>query len=245
MIARVKSNITNVLRISPGQQRVLASYAGLLVLGLLSRGIFTTRMLYHWDLVNFAYALTDFDVAKAQPHIPGYILYVALLRVVNIFFNDPQASMVLVSVIASALAIVQLFRVGSLLFNRRAGLWAGLFLASSPLFWFYGEIALPHALDALFILVTIELLLRINRGEDYLSILTAIWLGIVGGFRPQTEFFLLPLAIYASRRTALRTRVYAALTLFITNLAWLVPMIVVTGSLQSYWDDISRLLHFL
>jgi hypothetical protein len=144
--------------------------------------------------------------------------------------------MVVISILASALAIVQLYRTGKMMFGWRAGIWAALFLASSPLFWFYGEIALPHALDTLLILISIELLYRLDKGEAQIVIFTAIWLGIVGGFRPQTEVFLMPLALYACRRIGRTSRIYAILALVIANLVWLIPLLLATGGLQAYWE---------
>jgi len=58
-------------------------------LTLLSRWPYRARMLYNWDAVQFALALKEYDVAKHQPHQPGYILYVGLGRLLNSFLHDP------------------------------------------------------------------------------------------------------------------------------------------------------------
>ncbi len=208
---------------------------GLLLVGLISRWIFMSRVLYHWDSVNFAFSLDTFDVAAGQPHIPGYILYVFFMRGVNLFFKDPQLSMVIVSVIASAFAVVQLYRLGTLILNKQAGFLAALFLASSPLFWFYGEIALPHALDALMILISIEILFRLDQGNTSLAIFAAVWLGIVGGFRPQTEVFMMPLAIFAGRKLGWKRLLSLTGILIITNLTWFIPLLISAGGLLAYW----------
>jgi len=126
---------------------------GLFLLTVLSRIPFRSRILYHWDSVNLAFAMQKLDVAAEQPQPPGYILYVWLARLVDALLHDPQTSMVLLSILASGLAVVALYRLGRALFDERTGLAAALFLASSPLFWFYGEIALPHTVDALFVIL--------------------------------------------------------------------------------------------
>ena len=79
----------------------------LFVLTLLSRVPFRSQILYHWDSVNFAYAMREFSVAKEQPHPPGYIVYVWLCRVVNLLFHDTQVTMVWISIVASALAVAR------------------------------------------------------------------------------------------------------------------------------------------
>src|SRR3972149_598098 len=61
-------------------------------LTLLSRWPYRARMLYNWDAVQFALALKEYDVAKHQPHPPGYILYVGLGRLLNSFLHAPTLS---------------------------------------------------------------------------------------------------------------------------------------------------------
>ena len=43
---------------------------------VISRVPFRSHVLYHWDSVNFAYAMRRFDVIAEQPQPPGYIAYV-------------------------------------------------------------------------------------------------------------------------------------------------------------------------
>ena len=58
---------------------------------VLSRLPYRARMLHNWDAVQFALALHEYDVVKHQPHPPGYILYVALGRVVHAWIGDAAA----------------------------------------------------------------------------------------------------------------------------------------------------------
>ncbi len=212
----------------------------LFLLGLLTRLPFAGEILYHWDAVNFAKALERFDVWAGQPHVPGYILYVALTKIVHLFLPDAQATLVAVSMVASALAIVFLYFLGRDIYNRRTGLIAALFLAASPLFWFYGEIALPHTLDALVVILLVWLLYRILHGEFNLVIPAAIGLGIAGGLRPQTQVFLLPLAIYVGWQVGLRRAFYAGITLTIVNLAWFMPLVWSTGGIGMYFHIMGK-----
>jgi hypothetical protein len=74
----------------------------------LSRLPFVGEVLYHWDSLNFAFSLERFDVAASQPHVPGYLLYVGLIRLVNLAFDNPQRTMVAISIAASGLAVAAL-----------------------------------------------------------------------------------------------------------------------------------------
>ncbi len=65
----------------------------LLLITILSRIPFRSQVLYHWDSVNFAFAMQRFDVAAEQPQPPGYIAYVWLCRLVDLLFHDLQVTM--------------------------------------------------------------------------------------------------------------------------------------------------------
>src|SRR5512145_2419655 len=86
-----------------GRRLDLALATALSVITILSRLPYRARMLYDWDAVQFALALREFDVAKHQPHPPGYILYVALGRLVNAWVGEPTATYVLLAVVFSGL----------------------------------------------------------------------------------------------------------------------------------------------
>jgi len=208
--------------------------AGLLALTLLSRIPFRSQILYHWDSVNFAYAMREFSVAKEQPHLPGYIVYVWLCRLVNLLLGDAQTTMVWISITASALAVAALFCLGRAMFNRQTGLVAALSLASSPLFWFYGEIALPHTLDTLLVIVSVWWLYETMQG-DYRYLYPAIAImAIAGGIRQQTMIFLAPLLLFALRRAGWKRFLSAGALGVVICLAWFIPLTALSDGVSNY-----------
>ncbi|MDY7076538.1 MAG: glycosyltransferase family 39 protein [Chloroflexota bacterium] len=207
---------------------------GLFVFTLLSRVPFRSQILYHWDAVNFAYGMREFRVAKEQPQPPGYILYVWLCRLVDLLFGDAQTTMVWISIVASALAAVALFYLGRSMFGRRAGLVAALLLATSPLFWFYGEIALPHTLDTLLVIVSVWWLYETMQGDHrYLYPAIAI-MAIAGGVRQQTLVFLAPLLLFALRRVGWKRFLTAGMLGAVICLAWFVPLMTLSDGFANY-----------
>ena len=70
---------------------------------------FKSKVLYCWDSVQFALATEKFDVSLYQPHPPGYILYVALAKVLNLLTSNPNLSLILINIIFSGLTVVCLF----------------------------------------------------------------------------------------------------------------------------------------
>lgn len=207
---------------------------GLFLTGLLTRLPFSEQILYHWDSINFALGLRHFDVAAGQPHVPGYILYVFLGQIVNRLIQNEQATLVGLSLLSSGLAPAALYLLGRQVFDRRTGLAAALFLASSPLFWFYGEIALPHTLDTFIVIVIVWLLYRLIQGENGLAVPAALLLAIGGGLRPQTQLFLMPLALLAVLFMDWRSRFAALATMTVVDLAWFIPLMTLSGGIQQY-----------
>lgn len=216
------------------ESRDLLAAALLGLATMIARLPFAGRVLYHWDSINFAYSLQHFDVARGQPHVPGYPLYVLLARGVNLVLPDPQQALVAISIVGSGLAVAALHLLGARLFGRAVGLGAALLLAASPLFWFYGEIALPHALDTFVVVLAVWLLWRVIAGEPRLLLVAAVWLGIAGGLRPQTQLFLLPLAAFAGWRAGWRRSLVALATLALVDLSWFVPLVQLNGGLARY-----------
>jgi len=213
--------------------------AALFLVGFLSRLPFTSRILYHWDSVNFALSLYHFDVAADQPQVPGYILYVLLGRLVNALVGDPQAALVGISLVSSGLAVAAFYLLGRTVFSRETGLIAALFLASSPLFWFYGEIALPHSLDTLAVILVTWMLYRVMRGETRFALPASVALAIAGGLRPQTQVFLMPLALFVAWQLGWRRALPAVVTMGFVDLFWFVPLVESAGGLFRYFEIFS------
>jgi len=209
---------------------------GLFLLGILTRVPFRSRFLYHWDSVNFALGMEHFDVYLHQPHPPGYFLYVMLGRLVYRLVGEANASLVWISVVAAGLAAALMFSLGRSLWNRQMGILAALLLLSSPLFWFHGEVALSYMVEAVFVVLVALLCCRHLTGSDDRIWLSAIVLGLAGGFRQNTMLFLLPLWAVTVYRFRWRKVIVAIGALALTCLAWLLPMMSLTGGVLRYWE---------
>ncbi len=212
---------------------------GLFALAIITRIPFQSQYLYHWDSVNMAFGILDYNVQAGAPQFPGYIVYIVIAQIVNAVFNDPQRTMLFISVLSSGLAAAAIFYLGKDMFNPVTGIIASLFLISSPLFWFYGEIALPHALDLFAITYSAWLLYRIMTGHTRWLWWTVVFLALVGGFRQQDLLFLAPVIIFATYRVGL-VRIIGALVLgALITAAWFIPLMALTGGIRAYLDGSS------
>jgi 4-amino-4-deoxy-L-arabinose transferase-like glycosyltransferase len=219
-----------------GRDTLLA--VGLFLLGILTRIPFHSQVLYHWDSVNFALGMEHFDVHAHQPHPPGYMLYVMLGRLVNLLIGDANASLVWISTVAAGLAVVVIFFLGRSLWDRRSGIVASLLLLSSPLFWFHGEVALSYMAEAVLVSLVALLCYRHLTGEDDRVWLSALVLGVAGGFRQNTMVFLLPLWAVAAWRFRWRTAAVGLIVLALSCAAWLLPMMAFTGGATRYLEAV-------
>jgi len=222
--------------------RVLARHADLAAASLLalvtlaSRWPYRARMLYNWDAVQFALALREFDVAKHQPHPPGYLLYVGLGRLVNATLGDPSQAYVALAMLFSAGTTFVVYRLARALYDRVTALAAASLLAVSPLFWFYGSVGLTYAGEAFGASLVALLALGALRGRASALYWGALVLGLVGGLRLSVLVLLFPLwlgAAIAGIRSLRRVTVACGI-LAAAVLAWFLPLVWLSGGLGTY-----------
>ena len=213
---------------------------GLGALTLLSRWPYRARMLYNWDAVQFALALREFDVAKHQPHPPGYLLYVGLGRLLNIPLADPNLAYVAVAMLFSAATTVTVYWLARALYDRATAASAAALLAVSPLFWFYGSVGLTYAGEAFGASLVAAFAYGALRGDARYLYGGALALGLVGGIRPSVLVLLFPLCvgcavlgIHGGIRGAWRLALAAALMLGAV-LSWFLPLVWLSGGLTAY-----------
>ncbi|HEY8477960.1 MAG TPA: glycosyltransferase family 39 protein [Chloroflexota bacterium] len=207
----------------------------LVALTLASRLPFLSRELYAFDSVNYALALRDFySVAFHQPHPPGYPLYVAAAKLLDLGLHDPNLSLVLLSVVASLGGVLALYALGVGLLGRRGGLVAALLLLFSPGFWGYSLVAYPYtALGFLMVLVP-AMLAQVWKGDRGRIVPAGLLLGLGGGVRWDVVAFLAPLWAVSAVFAGLRRWLVASTLLVVGVVAWAVPMVLFSGGWETY-----------
>jgi hypothetical protein len=236
---RVPARVGARLRALSARSEPFADHAIALTLALitlLSRWPYRARMLYNWDAVQFALALREFDVAKHQPHPPGYLLYVLLGRLLNAWFGDPTFAYVGLAMLFSAGTTFAVFWLGRRLYDRVTATAAALLLAVSPLFWFYGSVGLTYASEAFGASVIAWYAYGALEGSPRALYLGALALGLMGGMRQSILVLLFPLwlgsAVLGVR--SLSRLLTAGGVLIASVLSWLLPMVWLTGGAAAY-----------
>lgn len=213
----------------------------LMVIGIASRLHFQSHILHHWDSVNFALALEHFDVRLHQPHPPGtFVLYILFGRLFNLYFDDGNRSLVWASMVVTGFAVVIIFLLIDAWADRQHALIISLVMITSPLIWFQGEVALSYMPEFFWVLLIVYVLAK-NKDVSKTSLFASAFLiGLAGGIRPNTPFFLFPLWLFILIR-GFRARAYSlkdALTaiglIAFGVLIWAVPMINMSGGIDGY-----------
>ena len=211
---------------------------------VITRIPFTSKLLYHWDSVQFALALEDYDITVHQPHPPGYFLYVMLGRLINFFVKDANSTFIFISILFSGLAVVAIYYLGKEIFDKKTGILAALIALTSPNLWFHGEVALTYVVEAFFSSFAALLCWRILKGEHKYLWLSVIILGIAGGIRQNTVVFLFPLWLFAVKGVTLRKIIASLGLLGLVCLLWFIPMVWMTGGWNAYNEALRELWEF-
>ena len=214
----------------------VALSVGLALVTLASRWPYRARMLYNWDAVQFALALREFDIAKHQPHPPGYVLYVGLGRLVNATLGDPTQAYVTLAMVFSAATTFTVYWLARALYDRVTAAAAGALLAVSPLFWFYGSVGLTYAGEAFGASLMALLAYRTLAGSVTHLYVGALCLGLAGGLRQSVLVLLFPLwAACAVLGVRSRARLAAAAAILVgAVLAWFLPLVWLSGGWTAY-----------
>ena len=202
------------------------------------------------DSVNFALGVRDFDVARHQPHPPGYPVFIGLAKISTALLggsDNPRAvvrGLAIWSVIAGAALVPLLFALFRALGATEWQAWWAMGIAvTSPLFWFSSLRPLSD-LTGLAVAAAAQTLLlgvltrRVRDRSAAFLLAGAFVAGVAAGVRVQTVLLTAPLlaAALVVPQTALRrrTRVTAVLAAFAGVLLWAVPLMLTNGGLQGY-----------
>lgn len=234
--------------------RLLVAVLSLLFLGLHLRAL--PQTLEDIDSINFALGVEHFDIARHQPHPPGYPVFIGLAKistravgaVAPSWSRDHRAAagLALWGVVAGAAAAFVIAE-----FWMAAGLAPGVAVMASilavlsPLFWFTAARPLTDTLGIVAALAVQTWFIRGLRawreGSAELPrdwIWAAVFAGVIVGVRSQSVWLVWPLFAWALGELIARRRWADAAALAgaaaVGVLAWAVPVLWRSGGVTGY-----------
>ena len=218
----------------PRSDWVLALFLG--AVAVATRAPFRARLLPTWDAVQFALALGEYDIAKHQPHPPGYILYVTVARALAAVVRDPVLVLPALAIGASAATVVLVYCLAWRLYRRPTAVVAAAVLVASPLFWFVAAAGLSYAVEAALATAVALSAWALRTGRPRALVWSSVTLGLAAGVRQSILVVLFPLWLGMAWAAARRWRpVLGGVALVaLVSATWLVPMVALTGGLGRY-----------
>lgn len=175
---------------------------------------FRSHYLHSWDSANYALAMERIDIATHRPHPPGYVGYVMAARGLDAVLRDPNAALVCWNIIAASLIALLVLRIAWDLAPQQPR--PVLFVAAatslvmtSPLLWFYSEVAEIYPSELLGTLVLGFCAWRTAQGDRRGLFHLAVAIPLVAFFKLTAALLMLPLAAWAWRAGSRRDRVRA------------------------------------
>ncbi|MGB8957307.1 MAG: glycosyltransferase family 39 protein [Tumebacillaceae bacterium] len=198
-----------------------------------------------WDDVDFALGVGSFDLARMQPHFPGYPIYMVAAFVAAIFYKNSFLALSGLSAVAMALSVWPLYAIVSRLGGQRIAFWTALAWSVSPLGLVLGTQPLSDAFGLLIALLLVECCLRScdpslgTRARAIALLGSGIWLGLLLGVRVSyVALAAVPLwaaYVYGRDTRAYRDIVASVASCLLVCLLWGYALAVNVGSFAGLW----------
>ncbi len=218
----------------------------LFVAGALSRWLTRTELVQAWDAGNFVLALTDFDLNRHQPHLPGCFWWLISLGRLSLPLTGGNgvAALELVNALVSAAALPFGWILARRWAGQRAAWWMVVLLFSSPLLWFYASQPLSYGTELGWVMAIACCAWFVAEGDRRFVLPLALLMATAGGIRPNTPLFLLPLVLVCCLRgwrrgglEAWRLQLGVALGLGVL-VWWGQAFLEEAGGLELYWSQL-------
>jgi len=190
------------------------------------------------DCVNYILAVDDYNIYQERPHLPGYIIYVAFFKFLNIFFTNGNTLFIVFQGIFQAISGVILYKVLKFInINSKLIL---LFVFSLPTIYFFGIVSEIYSIDLL--IISFYLYLYHKKYILYLLPYVFFIAGIrqsSGGILLLSTIFLFIYELKYKNITLKNISISFAFSILLF-LLWFIPLIISMGGLENYLLELDK-----
>lgn len=194
------------------------------------------------DAMNLAYGMRHFDITHFNPHAPGYLIYVWVLRAVHALTGSGDAlaerfaTVQLVSLLFGLAAIATVYAAA-----RRTELagtvpgWAAVIVAVHPILVFHSIDGQTHTSEAFAsALLLFTALGYRSRPKWTRAVAMGLALAFGAALRPSFVIFGIPVVVWTIGARNLVELVVAGTTSIFGALAWLLPTFAASGGWETW-----------
>jgi len=199
------------------------------------------RFSFDWDSSQYARGIAEFNVAKHQPHPPGYLLYVLAARGFTDLGAGPMQAQIAVAFTLAVLALIVFYALARDHAGPAVALPAVILLAFSPGVGLYSATSSPDITDLLTSCVAGYLVFLDPKVRPWRIVACVAALGLLGGFRQSGVSFVAPLvavSLVAHLRYARREVLLGTLLASVVFFSWYLPLTQSAGG----WHALSHLI---
>lgn len=185
------------------------------------------------DSINFALGMRQFDVARHQPHPPGYPLFIVAANATRAFASSEPRALAVVSAVSAALGLIAMFALFHRLVPTRAAAVGVLVAATTPLYWFTAARPLS---DTMGLSAAIAVQAAVIGAASTRGFIAAAFLsGVAAGIRSQVLWLTVPLLLFVGWRRHRGAAAASVAALVAGVLVWFVPLVAMSGGPAAYW----------
>jgi hypothetical protein len=198
--------------------------AGLIVGCVVTRLVTTIYYVEDPDSLHFALSMVDFDVARLQPHFPGYVVFVGIARGLAALTGSFAIGFSLVGALATALLVCGLLALARWPLASRRGAFLAVVVLGNGMLWLYANRYMPDLLGCALLVWSLH---DLTADDGRIRVRGGFVAALLAGTRLSYLPFLLPVVIHALARRPRRGAL--ALSFVAGCVLWAVPLVGLTG----------------
>lgn len=202
------------------------------------------------DSILFIRGVREFNVAKWQPHPPGYPVYIFFGKISVFLMKDELLGLTILSAIFGALSLAVFYFLIFEMYGKKIALISCMILGVTPLFWLNSLEAMTDMTGLFFILLSMYFIFHsIKYNEIKILYIGSFVSALSVGVRFHSLFIVVPLLIYAcfkmKNNAEIKNKHFKKkilLIFFVGVLVWLIPTLIASGFLGYFESALKQFL---